>query len=569
MKKIMFVFLLCVGGVLVASAKTIAFWPFGAEGGRDATGQGNDLEYDANVQIGETAVLNGKHTLFSTKNALDLSCTKSITVEFWTKFNAGDNNKSSPFFLELSPETSKNPGGFYIDFNEAAGAVMGMGNAASHSGAEENPVIGLGDGQWHHIAFEFDQTDSKESCTTLYIDKTHVYTHCYKYAANAGGRQTFFPADKKLYVGSRNNSSLQFTGELDNIRISTGRLAPEQFIGRDGAVPQVAPLAYWPFGSAGIADMSGNGHDLVAPPAGRFANGVASFDGTGLPLGTRLPVDLRGCTETGFTAEFWMRLPPEAATDDTRILLEHSADSSVSQEIGSTFYIAANDMSAKMSSVAHLDAGGFKQYHVDKVPYTVVADGQWHHVAFVYDPTAIRGSETYRLYLDHVQQAQDSRQDIYGRSNLVSLANSEIFIGGRRRVSSKNGNYIALGDIDDVRLTACPLSPEQFLAARTAEDAQVLGWWRFDRGVELSSALANGISLVAEGNVSFANGSAVLGGGSLAAATAFDLTDVTDLTAECFVKVEGTWRHLVKVWNGAFDGGPASVTLDKSEAKRS
>ena len=68
MKKIMFVFLLCVGGVLVASAKTIAFWPFGAEGGRDATGQGNDLEYDANVQIGETAVLNGKHTLFSTKN---------------------------------------------------------------------------------------------------------------------------------------------------------------------------------------------------------------------------------------------------------------------------------------------------------------------------------------------------------------------------------------------------------------------------------------------------------------------------------------------------------------------
>ena len=127
MKRLMFVFLLCVGGVQAASAKTIAFWPFGAEGGRDATGQGNDLEYDANVQIGETAVLNGKHTLFSTKNALDLSCTKAITVEFWAKFNAGD-NPAPVMLMELSEQTGPQVlNSFYEEENGIGGCRAGGG----------------------------------------------------------------------------------------------------------------------------------------------------------------------------------------------------------------------------------------------------------------------------------------------------------------------------------------------------------------------------------------------------------------------------------------------------------
>ena len=560
MKKIITIaFLFCFGGALTASARTIAYWPFGEKGLQDASGQGNDLEADANVSVGETAVLNGAHTLFATKNALDLSAYKSITVEFWTKFKATE-NPAPVMLMEFSSSLGKsNPNSFCIDYAEKAGALVAMGFTTDYTGADDNAEVGVGDGEWHHVAFVFDSTDPTLACTTLYVDRTHVYTTS-SMCPGVGGNNQSFPAGKKLYIGSRNNKQFKFVGEFDNIRVSSGRLRPEQFLDRDGRSSQVPALAYWPFGSAGIADMSGNGHDLLAVPVGRLANGAAVFDGTGLPLGTRLPVDLRGCKDTGFTAEFWMHLPQEATTI-TQLLIEQSADSSVVQDVGSTFCIAANNMSAKLASVVHLDVGGNGQYHVDKVPDTVVADDDWHHVAFVYDPFEPKGPDTFRLYLDGVQQVQEQAA-AYSRSDFLALANAGLFIGGRR-LNSNNGRYVVTGEIDDVRVTACPLVPEQFQFARTTENAPVLGWWRFDRGDELMSAWPDGVALVADGQVSFVNGSAVMAGGSLAAQSAFGLTDVTDLTAECFIKTDGTWRHLVKIWSGGvFDGEPTSVMLD-------
>jgi len=71
MKKIL-VGALCLGAVFGLQARTVAFWPFGAKGLQDASGNGNHLEADANVTIGETASMNGLQRLFSTVNALNL-----------------------------------------------------------------------------------------------------------------------------------------------------------------------------------------------------------------------------------------------------------------------------------------------------------------------------------------------------------------------------------------------------------------------------------------------------------------------------------------------------------------
>lgn len=545
----------CLAAASIAAAQTIAFWPFGDRGLNDASGNGNTLAADANVTIGETAALNGAQTLFSTVNALNLSACEAVTVEFWVKFNAAD-NPGTVFFLELSPQTASYNGAFYLDYNEASGAVMGMYKSGKdNSGAEESPVRGLGDGAWHHIAFVMRPRILNETCSTLYIDREHVYTHCYKYNfANSFG-YTAFPSNQKLFIGSRNNASLKFKGEIDNIRVSGMALSPWAFLNRDGTSGTPPVVAYWPFGSAGAADMSGHGHDLLVETGATFTNGAVAFAGSGKPLSSRLPIDLRPYTQTGLTAEFWMRMPAGAAAGGSKMLLECSPSASAIVQGMAPFYVDVGENATKIRSMMRMDVDN--AYHIDESTTAVVDNAAWHHVAFVYDPLIKKGYDTVRLYLDGTQLDQNTTS-LYCRSNLTALAKSHLFLGGRA-----GGTFMITGELDDVRLTAYPLQPGDFLSTRTEEDARVAGWWQFCRAAPTASARAGLPALVASGSVVYSNGVAVLAGGaSLAPAQPLDLGDAAAVTAECFVNTDGTWRHLVKTWGDGLAADPTAVTLD-------
>lgn len=542
MKKLMFV--LCAVAASVVSAKTIAFWPFGAKGLTDASGNGNNLEADANVTIGETATMNGAQRLFSTINALNLSGSSAVTVEFWTKFDAAD-NQGARFFLELSENTNANPGGFYIDFDEAAGAVLGMyRSGGGNSGAEESPVIGLGDGQWHHVAFVMSPSTLNEGCSKLYIDKTHVYTRCYCYTANVNNcGWVAFPSNKKLYIGSRANNTYQFKGEIDNVRVSNVALSPELFVNLDGTVPTVAPIAYWPFGSAGGTDMSGHGNDLCLGASGvTLADGALNFDGAQKDTFTRLPLDLRAYTQ-GLTMEFWMKAPEGPAT--TQMVLELSPDLNTYVKGSSGFFCDLNDGSSKIACNLRLE----DTYQVDQNATTGVQDGTWHHVAYVIDPSE-RNANLCRFYLDGVLQTGNLG---YWGTNFVALAKEHLYLG------SRYGNkFPFLGALDDVRLTPAVLTVDQFMTTRTTEESAVLGHWTFNRGYETVNT--RGTATLSATGVTYANGAAVLDGAATLATSALTLEGAA--TVECFYSTDDTWHHLVRVYGDGIAADPTAVTVD-------
>ena len=73
-----------------AQAETIAYWPFGANGLNDVSGNGYHLESDGEhvVLDAENGVtLDGLQTLFSSVKAIDLGTAEAVTLEFWVKFD--------------------------------------------------------------------------------------------------------------------------------------------------------------------------------------------------------------------------------------------------------------------------------------------------------------------------------------------------------------------------------------------------------------------------------------------------------------------------------------------------
>ena len=64
-------------------------------------------------------------------------------------------------------------------------------------------------------------------------------------------------------------------------------------------------IAYWPFGTNGFHDVSGNGHDLTSTTVTESDAGYVTLNGTSQFLTTASAFDLSG--ETAVTFECWAR----------------------------------------------------------------------------------------------------------------------------------------------------------------------------------------------------------------------------------------------------------------------
>ena len=64
-------------------------------------------------------------------------------------------------------------------------------------------------------------------------------------------------------------------------------------------------IAYWPFGTNGFRDVSGNGHDLSSTTVTESDAGYITLNGTSQFLTTTSALDLSG--ETAVTFECWTR----------------------------------------------------------------------------------------------------------------------------------------------------------------------------------------------------------------------------------------------------------------------
>lgn len=514
MKKMLFG--LCAFVTLTSFARTVAYWPFGSYGLTDASGNGYVLEANEHVDLSGTgAVLDGAQT-FNTKAGLALSSCSCLTIEFWTRFKKSE-NVGEVFFLEQSRKYYDGSGAFMIEYKRETDVVeavwkSGKDQGYAYSGATSAGGL-LGDEAWHHIAFVIRRKLDTEAATTLYVDGKHVYTHC-EGAPNNSGAALF--SNDVLYIGSRANSSLKFRGEVDDLRISDEALTPDRFVKRTADQPHT--LAYWPFGALGCSDASGNGNELVMNGV-TYSEGGVVFDGTTSSGMTRRPFDLRGCA-AGFTVECYLRVPASFPSG-TAMLIEQSRDYNTG-EFGA-FCIDYNEDKGGSVTTAFRPRSG--KYIVDRSGS--IADGRWHHIAFVYDPSAeVRSC----LYVDREPQTQ-----LMTSTGVPALRNDFLYFGSRGGTE-----FRFAGEMDDIRITDGALEPSAFLSNRTDDDGSTVAYWPFRRDEPDADESGNGHS----------------------ASESLSLGEYPAVTVECFTKKSGEWRHLARVYGNGANAQPTAVYLD-------
>lgn len=518
-----------------SDVETIAYWRFGDQGLNDVTGHGHTLA-NANVDLEScgAAIFNGSNASLETVEPLDLSSYSQLTVECWMK---PDEQASSAgiLFQSLGKDESSaiRPGSFVIYFAKDAHNFQAQLRDSTSDWTISRVLTNSGvpyQGGWHHVALVMDITGnvSYSGKSKLYIDGQLIegYRSVQSTVVHQflGGTK-FIIAGPGVYAGA----DQYFKGAVDDVRITAGCLTPDQFLkfptyGKKQS-PESPAVAFWPFGRRGVNDATGNGYDLAYYENGvSFGNGCVTFNGNGgLQSTGAIPADV--FSHSGFTYEFFIR---SRAGSGTSVLLENSGAYSDS----SGRWLVRMNNETELQGGIKMDDGKFNSSRsVSGDPQ--LNDGEWHHVAAVYDPKA-SGENRCRVYLDgsllgHLStDVSDSLAELDGSCSF--------FVGGRKRKE-----FPFVGDIDDLRVMPWALQPEEFLKTRSL-DAEIAHWKFDDAETALADLTGNGHDLVNQNGVVFQDGSAYFNGknANLISQSAIDLSGCSQLTIEGVVQYDDT-----------------------------
>jgi predicted esterase len=506
--------------VVVASAAVIAHWDFSGNGLNDASGNCHSLTNSGVVISNGAAIFSGSQTAFSTVSKLDLMGNNNLTVEFFMRTSS--TNKGMMMVEQTNPYW-QNTGAFMVDVNETGtGTVMG-GYCALSAGTKLNLDItsasAASDGLWHHVAIVYDKTKTVADRSMLYFDGIAQGT----YASWTNDAVATAFCNGTLYIGSRGNSASKFIGELDDVRISNAALATNQFLqARSAGSPPV--VAYWRFDAgAGLVDASSNGNSLASSSM-VFTNGVARFSGTHT-FNTASTLNLTAYTN--LTVEFFMRstaaTPAMAMIELTNPFFSNPG----------AFIVTLNETNAAGQVMGGFCTASGTKLNLDITAANAAADGQWHHVAIVYDKVKT-GTDRSMLYLDGIAQGVYST---WTDGSGTTFRNATLYIGSRGNSGMK---YI--GEMDDLRITGGALQPGQFLKAPSTDLPRVIAYWPFSPKQRLTDAAGNGRTLSNTG-VTFADCAAVFSGSHTAFSTqpwTLNLRPYSALTVEYFVRTTAT-----------------------------
>lgn len=528
-----------------AQADVLAYWRFGDKGLEDCSGHNIEL-VNTNVELDSTgaAVFNGTDSSLETKETLDLSAYNKLTVECWIKPECpleGSTDFMPLFQHYFWDSTIRNyPGSFVTYFSNNGGGVKsfrsqlrdGAGGGdwtiAELAGSVENyPMM---DGNWHHVALVMDLTATWSDKSKLYVDGERVpgLVSIETSAVASFANYKFVLGGGGAYVPGRD-----FHGAIDDVRISSGALEPTQFLkfptaGRHQS-PENPAVAYWPFGSKGLADVSGNAETLQVLGSGvSYGNGCISLPGTAnLMHGSVFRVD--NFSTSGLTYELFFR-SARTKSSGLSILLENSGD--FNQRPGTMIWYY--DHATGVESAGLRTQYGYNTKDSDPTgPDASPEDGQWHHLALVYDPKQSDVTRV-RAYLDGRDLPTNPA---YAATDIVSLDGAcSLFIGGRANASD---TYFA-GEIDDVRVMPWALTPAEFLQERSVE---TVAHWKFDNAeTALTDLSGNGYALENNGVV-FENGWAAFNGSgaSLCTTKPLELSGRKQLTIEGLFWLDESW----------------------------
>lgn len=270
--------------------------------------------------------------------------------------------------------------------------VDGNGMLAFAPGYDAPSTVGgvaVDDGAWHHVAVRYE--GSSGGTLQLFVDGA---------ASGDPGEYGLDISGGAAAIGRLVDGGMSFDGAIADIRVwNDARTDAEIDFHKDGRLTggEDGLAGYWPLdeGNGAIAvDRSGNGNHGTAQGGVGWRNGGESppvapgeasvaLDGNGdhIDLGSDAALFPGG---TSFTLESWVRIDAGAVAGGHAQIFS----------IGTTTAEGRIDLRVEQGTgtVAFTTYG----YSANANSAASVADGQWHHVAAVYDSTTRQA----RIYID-------------------------------------------------------------------------------------------------------------------------------------------------------------------------
>lgn len=245
-------------------------------------------------------------------------------------------------------------------------------------------------------------------------------------------------------------------------------------------------VAFWKFDASDpYADSSGNGNAINnhTRPVD-CSGGYAKFNGASSGYFGRNSLPIHSCT--ALTVELFVRLDMYRM-GQMLYFTQYSSNTSGSgafglhggyKTIANNTKAEANDSPGNLVAVwkKNSSATASVGQELERSDSDVLSDLKWHHIAIVMDRSSDDEAvvDEMKLYVDGVLQTTS----VGTGHHTATFADYPFMLGG---CSSGNGvqyrnefgsGYDFCGDMDDVRITAAALTPDQFLVAPTVMETE-------------------------------------------------------------------------------------------------
>jgi hypothetical protein len=453
--------------------------PAGASTAYDASGFEGNGTYGANVAPGAEDALraedDGAATFSGTtgdgatdsvrigdRDELDFG-TGDFSVEAWIKTNADPTAEDITIVAKYDGTypywelTVTNDAGYF-------GRLRARVRDATSTFQAYGPSVRIDDGEWHHVIAVID----RDTGVTLYVDRVAAIT--------LGATPQNVTNAAPLQIGAAPNDA-PFNGTIDEVAVYATALTPDRVRAHyDAAVGLPAPYAAevygdgpnasWRLGEPAGTTTAEDGSDgaLDGTYGGNVTPGVrgalmddydtaATFhgvDGDGIGDDVKVPDgEFLDVGTEDFSVEAWVK----TTLNGERAIIGKSAGSAA----GANWHVTVSDDPGYVGRArAKIYDGAATLYAYG--PPIRVDDGQWHHVAFVFDrDTGVSA------YVDGVEEFTAGAV-----TGDVSNAN-ELQIG-----DTENHDPFS-GDIDEAALYNALLTPQQVAAHHHAGVTPRLG----------------------------------------------------------------------------------------------
>ena len=344
------------------------------------------------------ALLNGQHAW-----TLEFYCNRTTAVSSWE-------------IIAISAKPSLNDENVGCSFNYSwrnTGVVLldGMSRPSGSTGDVVMPDTTSAlsnDGQWHHVALTRTCPTDKKPVFTFYVDGNQQ-------GSSLTGTQDVKGSTAALCLFGRNSSNHAFKGKVSSVRLSNVVLDPSQFLcgtvplSRETVVFRTGTIAYWPFEWDGTTrDLAGRTTPDFPPSGAESSDGITGTADQAIVRVPRADATLGIKANTGSItlarntslvfSNVGLQLEPSRAFT-VEGWIKWNADAGGLPEMLFGTYRTTVDAGWRVAT--DTSGGTPKLRLLAKAPgnWTPVADGvladdisdwngQWVHVALVYDPNA-------------------------------------------------------------------------------------------------------------------------------------------------------------------------------------